>query len=377
MAGENAAPTVREALTAAVEQHSSTPAESTQTSTPEPSAPAPSTPATPAPASALPPSGSGEKPYLAPQSQAPAAPATQAPAPKPGDSAPTPVGFKPPESWKQQIRDEHWKKLPVQVQAEVLRRERQVEATLRGAAEFRRTSEQLNGLVNNFRDVFQSENVPPLQTMANLLNISRTLKSAPPPQRAQMMAQVIQSYGVDLTLLDQALAFHVRNTQQGGQGGVNPNQMGAFQQMLDQRLAPITQAFAQQQQNAFLQQQQAQQVVMSEVETFAADPKNEYFDLLREEVADILEMGAKRGQKITLQEAYTRAMLANNDLAPLVSRQRVEEEAARLSAPAAQAARTAGLSVTGAPSGATPVASAPTTIRGSIEAAIDKLQGRA
>lgn len=309
----------------------------------------------------------------------PAAPAAAeqkpAPAAKPGEQPPTQLtGLKPPESWRAQIRDAHWKTLPLQVQAEIVRRERQIEGTLRQTAEARKVAEGVNGLLNQFQDVFRQEATPPMQTIANLLNISRTLRSAPPPQRAQYMAQVIQTFDVDLSLLDQALAFNVKNGPSQQQSQV---QMAGIQQMIHQQLAPVQQALQGFQQQHQLQAQQQMQDNAKEIETFAADPANEYFDLVREEVADILELGAKRGQKITLQEAYTRAMLANNELAPLVSRKRVEEAAARMSAPAAQAANLSSMSVTGAPSTAAPSGGQPTTVRGSIEAAIDRLTARA
>jgi hypothetical protein len=378
---EGAVQTIRDALDASFDKAETsatpTPTESQPAAAPA-AAPAQPSPSSPAPAAA--PSDPGKEPrapspYLEkPGGAAPAVPGKPGEQPKP-EEQPKPVGFKPPESWKQQVRDTHWKQIPVQAQAEILRRERQVEATLRGVAEVRKQAETVNGIIQQYKDVFAEENTHPFQTISNLLNISRVLRHSPPPQRAQMMAQVIQTYGVDLGLLDQALAFHVKNTNPQAQA--QNGQFQQFQQLLDQRLAPIHQAFAGMHQQRQQQEQVYNQGIANEVETFANDPANEYFDLVRDEVADILEMGAKRGQKITLQEAYTRAMLANNDLAPLVSRQKVEEVARQMNSPAAQAAALAGMSVTGAPSGATPAAAAPTTIRGAIETSIDRLSGRA
>lgn len=376
MAEEEVVPSVRDSINAVIEKaepSNATTIPETPAATPAPEGAAPS-----APQGDSPPLGS-EKAEAVPQkpeapAAAPADPGAKPPVgEKPKPEAAKPVGFKAPESWRPAVR-EQWKTLAPQVQAEIIRRERQIEDTLKHTVQARQVAEGLGQIYANFQDVFKGESTPPLQTIANLLNISRTLKTAPPPQRAQLMAQVIQQYGVDLQLLDQALAFHVQNAPK--QDGVNQ-----FQQMMAQSLAPIHQQLGALVRERQMGQQQAQQeqnqTLINEVETFAADPKNEYFELLRNDVADILEMGARRGQPISLSQAYTRAMLANNELAPLVSQAMLREAAAQQNAPAAAALQRAGFSVTGAPSlGAPQAGDASKSVRGAIEGAIQQLSGR-
>lgn len=376
-----AEPTLRETISSVLDN-----AEKTDAASPAPETPAPSSAPAEGAAPSVPPVGSQEAQAVPakPEASAPAAPsdsggkppvdaskpvAPQAPkAPEP----PKPTGLRPPESWKPGIK-EHWKTLPPAVQAEIVRRERQVEGVMKDAAQNRQIAQGMGQLYGQFQDVFRAENTPPMQTLANLLNISRTLRSAPPPQRAQMMAQVISQYEIDLTLLDQALAYNVQHAPQR-------NGMQQFSQMVQQQLAPLHEQVRRLSQNQQHPQQNGQQdaALQEEVNAFAAKPENEYFEVLRDDIADILEGGARRGQKISLGEAYERAMLMNNDLAPLVAQRRLKEAAAAQNGPAAEAARRAGMSVTGAPA-AGPIAGAldpSKSVRNAVELAFQQHSAR-
>jgi hypothetical protein len=282
-------------------------------------------------------------------------------------------GIRPPESWKPAIRDAHWATLPVAVQAEIHRRERQIDEVLQHSAEARKGMDQLNGLVTNFKDVFDYEKAPPLQSIGNLLQISRTLRFGPAPQKAQVMAQVIQGFGVDVKLLDQALSMLVAPNDPAA--AAMRSQTQNIEQIIERQLAPVRQMFG----NLQSRQQQAKAeqdaAMQSEIEVFANDPKNEYFEVVRDTMADLLELSASRGQKLNLQDAYQRAILAHNDLAGPFAQQRLAEAAQNLNAPAAKAQQLAGLSVTGAPSPAAP-ASSGASLRADLEAAVAKHSGR-
>lgn len=284
-------------------------------------------------------------------------------------------GIRPPESWKPAIRTEHWAKLPVAVQAEIHRRERQIDEGLQAASEARRGMEQVTTLFGQFQDLFEYEKQPPLQTVASLLNISKTLRFAPAPQKAQLMAQVIHGFGVDLKFLDQALSMLVTPQDPAAQAVQSQSQL--IQQAIQREMAPMRELMGGLQLQRQGQQQQQELIMKSEIQTFADDPKNQYFEVVKDVMADILEAGAARGQKISLQEAYQRAILANNDLAGQYSQQQLSQAAQRASAPASQAQALAGMSVTGAPSGASVSPNSGVNLRADIEAAVARHSGRA
>ena len=293
-----------------------------------------------------------------------------------GEVKPTgelPKGIRPPESWKPAIREQHWAKLPLPVQTEIFRREREINDALQHTAEARKGMEQFGQLVNEYKDVFEFEKAPPMQSVRNLLNIHRTLRSAPAPQRAQFMAQIINGFGVDVKLLDQALSMLVSPQDPAAQQV--RTQAQNFEQVLDQKLAPMRDFMTNLTRQQQTVRQTAEQELQTEIQKFAEDPANEYFEVVRDVMADIMEAGASRGQKISLQDAYKRAILANNDLAGQFSQERLRQEAAKLSAPAAEAARKAGLSVTGSQTLGAPPESG-INLRSDIEAAVARHSGR-
>ena len=287
---------------------------------------------------------------------------------KPAEQKLTPK-IRAPESWKPAIREQHWQKLPPEVQAEIHRRERQIDIALQQSAEARKTHEQLSQVVSQYKDLFEFEKSPPMQSINNLLQISRTLRFAPPAQKAQMMANVIQGFNVDVSLLDQALAMVTGGGQQANQSNA------ALEAALQKHLAPI-QSFMQNVTQSQQARQQSQQAEMQkEINDFANDPKNEYFDVVRDTMADILEAGASRGQQISLQDAYQRAILAHNDLASVVTQKSLSQAATQVNAPAARARQLAATSVTGAPSTLSPKID-DSSVRAALEAAVDRHSGR-
>jgi hypothetical protein len=279
-------------------------------------------------------------------------------------------GIRAPESWKPALREQHWAKLPVAVQAEIHRRERQVMETMQHASEARKGMEQLSAMTSQYKDVFEYEKLPPLQTINNLLSISRTLRFSPPPQRAQLMAQVIQGFNVDIRLLDQVLSMGVQQQQ---------DPMTAQNQLIEQAVAkqmkPMQEFMSNMREHRETARATENQRVQSEIAAFADDPQNEYFEVVRDSMADILEASANRGQKISLQDAYQRAILSDNDLAEKFSRSRLTEAASRVGAPAAVALQKAGLSVTGSPGGVGTLVGGG-NLRSDIEAAIAQHSGR-
>lgn len=111
-------------------------------------------------------------------------------------------------------------------------------------------------------------------------------------------------------------------------------------------------------------QQQAQQRVTetanNEVDAFSKDAKNEFYRDVREDMADLLDLAAKRGYEMTLKDAYDRACAARPDIAGVI--------AARGAAVDHVKKRVASKSITGAPSGTT-VASEASSLRESIASA--------
>ena len=104
----------------------------------------------------------------------------------------------------------------------------------------------------------------------------------------------------------------------------------------------------------------------TEVATFLE--RAEFGEDVREDMADIIETHQRRGQNITLQDAYKKACLMNDNVRSVLS-QRAKARGAQQTTTAAQKARSAAVQVSGsAPMGALRQES--TDVRSAIEAAI-------
>lgn len=279
------------------------------------------------------------------------------PGPKSG-----PKGDRAPASWKPDIR-EHWSSLPEGVRAEIQRREVEVQRTLQETAEARKTAEAVMKTIAPYEAFIKAENSNPLQAIDNLMSTAARLRTGTAPELAQLVAGIVNQFGIGrfgnsfIEQLDSALA---------GQAPKVDPQQSAIEQVLNQKLAPVQQMLTQFQQAQLMQQQQVQERAASEVEQFLAQA--EFGNDVREDMADILEVAQRRGINMTLQDAYKKAVMMNDNVRSVLT-QRAQAQKAQSQTQAAQRARSAAVSV----SGAAPMGGmqAPVTdVRSAIEAAI-------
>lgn len=281
------------------------------------------------------------------------------PGPKSGPKQP---GERAPASWRPDVR-EHWKQLPETVRAEIHRREVEVQRTLQESAEARKNYDAVMRTVAPYEAFIRAENSNPIQAIDNLMATAAKLRTGTAPELASMVAGIVNQFGVGrfgngfIQALDAALA--------GQTPAVDPQQ-AAIEQVLNQRLAPVQQMLTQFQQAQEAQQQRVAQEAQSEVERFI--DRAEFGNDVREDMADLMETAARRGQNLTLEEAYKKACLLN-DRVRTVLQGRLQAQGAQQTTQAAQRARSAAVSVSGAaPKGA--MQQPATDVRSAIEAAI-------
>lgn len=277
-------------------------------------------------------------------------------------SGPRQQGEKAPASWRPEVR-EHWGTLPDPVRAEIQRRETEVARTLQETAEARKTAEAVMKTIEPYQAFIKAENSNPLQAIDNLMGTAARLRTGTAPELAQLVAGIVNQYGTGrfgngfIEMLDSALA---------GQTPKQDPQQLAMEQVLNQRLAPVQQMLTQFQQAQIQQQQQAAQAAQSEVSTFL--DRAEFGNDVREDMADIIEAAQRRGQNMSLADAYKKACMMNDSVRSVIS-QRIKAQGAQQTTQAAQKARSAAVQVSGsAPMGALRQES--TDVRSAIEAAI-------
>lgn len=230
----------------------------------------------------------------------------ETPAEEPAEEAPE-VALKAPAGWTP-AQKERWKDLTPELQQTILDRDRQVDSTLQEAASDRKIAASYKEMVQSYAPVFAAEGVEPMQGIQGLINITAELQNGSPAMKAQRIAGLVKHYGVDINALDQALA------------GEQPqdSQMFHVEQMINQRLAPIQQMFQQSQQQTYSQADQS-------IEAFAADPNNEFFLHVKNDMADFMDMASARGQNMSLEEAYQRACAMNPEIQGVLEQRKANE----------------------------------------------------
>jgi hypothetical protein len=268
----------------------------------EPAAVAPPTTEAPAEASGQVRDATGK---FAPKQAGPAAaqPATP-PEPKVAPVTPAaPVGMKPPQSWSPAAK-EKWATLPPDMQQEIHRREIEANTARRKAAELQKGSDEVQrfrSMYEPYRGIMQGD---PLQVTQSLLQTAAALQTGTPAQKAALVAQVIQGYGVDPAAIADALE---------GKGAAAQPQQAPPPTYQDPRVDTILSALERQKQT-HAERERAD--VANKWATF--EPTAEFLEPLEEgetarpgtvrfEMGMQLRAAAEAGVKMTLEEAYERA----------------------------------------------------------------------
>lgn len=286
------------------------------------------------------------------------------------EPAPQPPADEAPKSWKASARGK-WATVDAEIKSEVQRREREVSKVFGETANIREQAKQFEAAWRPFEARIVSTGLTPMRAMQELFRADHILSSAPGPQRAQYMAQLIKDYGIDIRALDAALA--------GEQ--VEDPVTSQFTKLLDERLSPLHAFMAQQQQLAQQQDQRLQTDAATTIDAMAADNvKYPHFEAVRADMADVIELNVRRNVFLTPEQAYTRAVAMNPELGAQAALQanngRQLQQAQAINA-RAQRALNASSSVSGAPGGS-PVTgvNANSSLRDTIEAAFDQVSGR-
>lgn len=289
----------------------------------------------------------------------PGSPAGIPVAPSPLDAPAAAAPLQPPAGLSVTAR-EHWASLPPAMQQEIHRRETDMQRFVNDTAYSRQVGDAFTRAVQPFQMAIQAEGTDPITAVTNLMQFASRMRMGTPAEKASTLAQLVKVYGVDIRALDDALVGAAPTPQ----SAADPQYV---QQLVQQQLAPLYQA-AQQRQQAMAAQTDA--AVRSEMEQFAADPKHEYFNDVRGMMGDMIEVAQRQGIALSLAEAYQRSTMLHPEISRVMLARQQGVNAQQLTA-AARNAKSAAVSVRGTAPVGNPNGVEPSSIRESIEAAIE------
>ena len=197
-----------------------------------------------------------------------------------------------PQSLSPEAR-EKWKDTPAEVKAEFKRMDQRIEGMAQKYGQSYQRTQQMDKALAPFSQYFQM-NGGAGQTIQSLLQTGSMLQMGTPQQKAAMTAQIIKQFGIDINTLDSMLVGEAPAPEQ--------QQQQQFEQMLNQKLQPLQQQLQTYQQREQYEQKVQQHQVGTEIQQFAS--KNEFYNDVRADMADLLDLAANRNRPMDMDEAY-------------------------------------------------------------------------
>jgi hypothetical protein len=188
-----------------------------------------------------------------------------------------------PKAWAKE-QHETWGKLPKEAQDYIEHREKQM---LDGITEYKQHADFgriIDSTVKPFEPMFQQAGIDVPTGIKYLLNAQNLLQNGSMEQKTRELQRIAQQFGVNLG-----------GTQEVET--IDPN-VKALKDQIEQIQSGLTQR-----EQAELQARQTQ--TLTEVEAFAADPANAYFDEVADDIVTLIKAGKP------LKEAYEKAVWAN------------------------------------------------------------------
>jgi hypothetical protein len=286
-----------------------------------------------------------------------AEPKTADPAAPPAAASPSAVppqgaALTAPAQWKPAAK-EMWNHIPRAIQEEIHRREGDSMRLIGSVGPKIRIADEVQQHMAPFAERLAANGIGPSAFLGDVFSSIKLLASGNAQTKAEVVANIVQSYGVDVRDLDAILTHRLRLPPEVHEARIIKHRAEAMIQ----------------QQHASVDQQSAQEAQVA-LAAFAADPKHEFLGDVRELMADLLDTGRAK----TLEDAYAAAVWANADTRKILL-QREAKSRAQGKSNRASVARRASSSVHGTPSLPGPAANNGAqnqSLRDSIEAAFEE-----
>jgi len=220
---------------------------------------------------------------------------------------------KAPVNWNPAAR-EGWKDLPEDVRAQIHKRETEMNRSHMAGSENRKAGEEFNALAGRYSAIFAAEGIQsPIEGFERVLQTMATLRMGSTEQKAMQIANFIKAYDVDIATLDDLLVGH----KPGAGNGAQPAANAQLTQMLDERMRPVNELLNRIQTADANNASRIEENASTDVNTFG-DGK-EFFEDVRMDMGDLMDMAAQRNQSMTLDQAYKKACALSPDISQILT----------------------------------------------------------
>jgi hypothetical protein len=225
--------------------------------------------------------------------------------------------IKAPIDWSPKERED-WSRIPPHLQTKIKEREQATQDLMQETASARKTHKDFSALAQQYGSVLSGvAGNTPMEAVGNLFDTVANLRMGSEVQKAQTIANLIETFGVDIGALDSQLS---------GQMPAQPDQNAEMNRMFDERMAPMTQYMQQMQRQERQSAQNMQNTALNEVKSFADSGNAEFLNDVRMDMADLIDMSAKRGQSMTMEQAYQKACAIHPQISGVLSQRAAQDK---------------------------------------------------
>ena len=211
-----------------------------------------------------------------------------------------------PSTWTKDAIEE-WAKIPPRAQQEILKREQDMFAGIQQYKEKAELGSRYDTVVEPFRLPLQQAGVDPVELFQNFAGNHYLLTYGTPQQKVEIAANLLHHYGIPIDAVAPALGNRAPITPEMRQTQLELNQLRAQLRERDQQ-----------------SEGQLREQVMTDINSFAADPANIHFEAVASHMAKLIQSGVAE----TLKDAYDQAVWANPSTRQLeIDRQTAERTA--------------------------------------------------
>ena len=189
---------------------------------------------------------------------------------------------------------ENWKNLDRQTKDEFKRYEERIGGMAQKYAHDARRAQAMDKVMQPYSQLMQM-NGGPQNILPGLLQTGAALQTGNEVERARTVASLISQFQVNPA---QVAGFLKGENPE-------PSQNDQIQQMINKQMAPVHQQLQQYQQRDQQMREQGQEQIKGKIREFAQ--ANEFYGDLSETMADIMDVAARNGREMGLQEAYDAA----------------------------------------------------------------------
>lgn len=229
------------------------------------------------------------------------------------DAKPVAQAVNAPQSWKPDIREKHWGTIPVEARQEILRREAENHQVLQQNNEYKSKLSAYHQAIEPHMAMIHAQGSEPVRAIGSLLNMANILTNGAPQTKAQVLATLIRSSGIQPEMVGAAL-----------EGSPLPPEQTQQQQFRDPRVDDLLYKLqeAEQRRTQSLESQYQQEInQFSQSNDFADDPR------ILESMSILFEAANRQKKPITLERAYNAALHMNPDVKAIVDQRKAAANA--------------------------------------------------